>query len=230
MNGMLYIGRKMDGSFISREEIELARAAAERLLDISLSAELSSRLIKLQQMRFSEQSIIDQRPRRVLHDEVLPALHTAMLQISAGGNSERSALQLLSDTHRMISNLLKELPSAYSPQFDRIGLTYSLQQLASVEFPNAFTGIDWKWTEEDAKAVNELPVLKKEVLYYAAREAIRNAASHAVPPPVSMVSNWQLRSRFKTKCRSPSRIMVLEWLQTKMIQLEPGRDWLFTAP
>ena len=139
INGMLYIGRKMDGSFISREEIELARAAAERLLDISLSAELSSRLLKLQRMRFSEQSIIDQRPRRVLHDEVLPALHTAMLQISAGGNSERSALQLLSDTHRMISNLLKELPSAYSPQFDRIGLTYSLQQLASVEFPNAFT-------------------------------------------------------------------------------------------
>ena len=42
--------------------------------------------------------------------------------------------------------------------------------------------IDWKWTEEDAKAVNELPVLKKEVLYYAAREAIRNAATHAVPP------------------------------------------------
>ena len=182
INGMLYIGRKMDGSFISHEEIELARAAAERLLDLSLSAELSGRLLKLQQMRFSEQSILDQRPRRVLHDEVLPALHTAMLQISAGGNSERSALQLLSETHRMISNLLKELPSAYSPQFDRIGLTYSLQQLASVEFPNAFTGIDWKWTEEDAKAVNALPVLKKEVLYYAAREAFRNAATHAVPP------------------------------------------------
>jgi two-component sensor histidine kinase len=82
----------------------------------------------------------------------------------------------------MISNLLKELPSVYSPQFDRIGLTHSLQQLATVEFSNAFTGIDWKWTDSDANVVNELPVLKKEVLYYATREAIRNAAMHAVPP------------------------------------------------
>jgi signal transduction histidine kinase len=182
INGMLYIGRKMDGSFITHEEIELARAASERLLDIALSAELSSRLLKLQQLRFSEQSIMDQRPRRVLHDEVLPALHTAMLQISGNENSKQSTLQLLADTHRMISNLLKELPSVYSPQFDRIGLTHSLQQLATVEFSNAFTGIDWKWTDSDANVVNELPVLKKEVLYYATREAIRNAAMHAVPP------------------------------------------------
>ncbi len=181
INGMLYMGRKMDGSFISHEEIELARAASERLLDIALSAELSNRLLKLQQMRFSEQSIMDQRPRRVLHDEVLPALHTAMLQISSKENSKNTTLQLLSDTHRLISNLLKELPSVYSPQFERTGLTHSLQQLAIVEFPNAFTGIEWKWTETDATIVNGLPVLKKEVLYYAAREAIRNAATHAIP-------------------------------------------------
>ncbi len=76
------LGAKQDGSFISQEEIELGRAACERMLDIAISAELSNRLIKLQQLRFSEQSIIDQRPRRVLHDEVLPTLHSAMLQIS----------------------------------------------------------------------------------------------------------------------------------------------------
>lgn len=181
INGILYIGRKIDGSFISQEEIELARAASERLLDMALSAELSSRLLKLQQMRFSEQSIMDQRPRRVLHDEVLPALHTAMLKISSDGEDKQSTLQLLSETHRMISNLLKELPSVYSPQFERTGLTFSLQELAKVEFPNAFTSIEWKWTDEDANVVNELPVLKKEVLYYATREAIRNAATHAVP-------------------------------------------------
>jgi len=182
--GMLFLGRKADGSFITQEEIELARAASERLLDMSLSAELSGRLVDLQQKRLSEQSILDLHPRRVLHDEVLPALHTAMLQISAGNANKETVIGQLADTHKMISSLLQELPSVYTPQLEKAGFAYVIQQLIKVEFPHTFTAIDWEWTIEDAAIVNDLPILKKEVLYYAFREAVRNAANHANPSVV----------------------------------------------
>jgi signal transduction histidine kinase len=182
--GMLFLGRKADGSFITQEEIELARAASERLLDISISAELSRMLVDLQEKRLSEQSIIDLHPRRVLHDEVLPALHTAMLQISAGNATKETVIGQLANTHKMISSLLQELPSVYTPQLEKAGFTYVIQQLIKIEFPRTFSAIDWRWTIEDAAVVNNLPILKKEVLYYAFREAVRNAANHASPPVV----------------------------------------------
>jgi signal transduction histidine kinase len=181
LNGMLLLGAKEDGSFISQEEIELGRAACERMLDIATSAELSNRLIKLQQLRFSEQSIIDQRPRRVLHDEVLPTLHSAMLQISGSEENKESTLKLLSNTHKMISNLLKEFPSAYSPQFEHIGLTQAIRKLTIEEFSPYFKKINYQWEEIDETKLNDISQLKKEVIYYAAREAIRNSALHAIP-------------------------------------------------
>jgi signal transduction histidine kinase len=181
LNGMLFLGAKQDGSFISQEEIELGRAACERMLDIATSAELSNRLIKLQQLRFSEQSIIDQRPRRVLHDEVLPTLHSAMLQISSLEENKESTLKLLSNTHKMISNLLKELPSAYSPQFEHISLPQAIRKLTIEEFSPYFKNIDYQWDEGVDTKLNDLSQIKKEVIYYAAREAIRNSALHAIP-------------------------------------------------
>jgi signal transduction histidine kinase len=180
LNGMLFLGAKEDGSFISQEEIELGRAACERMLDIATSAELSNRLIKLQQLRFSEQSVIDQRPRRVLHDEVLPALHSAMLQISRSEENKESTF-LLSNAHKMISNLLKEFPSAYSPQFEHIGLTQAIRKLTVEEFSPYFNKINYQWEEIDETKLNDISQLKKEVIYYAAREAIRNSALHAIP-------------------------------------------------
>lgn len=180
--GLLFLGNKSDGSFFSREEIELARSASERLLDISVSAELAGRLVELQQKKLSEQSILDLHPRRVLHDEVLPAIHTAMLQLSAGNVNIDNVMRQLSESHKMISDLLQELPSVYTPQFTSAGFTYIIQQLVKVEFPHTFSSVDWQWTDVDAELINDLPVLKKEVLYYAIREAIRNAANHAIPP------------------------------------------------
>jgi signal transduction histidine kinase len=181
LNGLLFLGAKEDGSFISQEEIELGRAICERILDSATSTELSNRLIKLQQLRFSEQSIIDQRPRRVLHDEVLPTLHSAMLQISSSEENKESTLKLLSNTHKMISNLLKDLPSAYSPQFEHISLIQAIRKLTIEEFTPYFKNIEYQWEEVDDTKLNNLSQIKKEVLYYAAREAIRNSALHAIP-------------------------------------------------
>jgi len=53
------------------------------LIDTRASAELARRLMALQRQRVAETQLLDQRARRVLHDDVLPQLHAAMLALSA---------------------------------------------------------------------------------------------------------------------------------------------------
>ena len=77
--GLLLLGPKADGGLYTEEAIEIARDGGERLLDNLASAEMARRLMALQRQRLAESQVVDRRSRRVLHDDVLPYLHTAML-------------------------------------------------------------------------------------------------------------------------------------------------------
>src|SRR5205085_2929953 len=66
----------------TQDEIEIARASGERLIDTQASVEMAQRLMLLQRRRMVESQVLDRRARRVLHDDVLPQLHTAMLALS----------------------------------------------------------------------------------------------------------------------------------------------------
>ena len=80
--GVLLLGGKQDEGLYSREEVEVAQASGERLIDSRVSAEVTRRLIGLQRQRMAETQVLDQRVRRVLHDEVLQDLHAAILAYS----------------------------------------------------------------------------------------------------------------------------------------------------
>ena len=82
--GVLLLGEKRDGGLYSQEEIEIARASGERIIDTKASAEMAQRLMALQRRRLAESQVLDRRARRVLHDDVLPLLHTAMLALMSG--------------------------------------------------------------------------------------------------------------------------------------------------
>ena len=75
--GVLLLGDKRDGGLYTQEEIEIARASGERLIDTQASAEMARRLMALQRQRLADSQVLDRRARRVLHDDVLPRLHTA---------------------------------------------------------------------------------------------------------------------------------------------------------
>ncbi|MGD2027896.1 MAG: hypothetical protein PVI99_08780, partial [Anaerolineales bacterium] len=77
--GVLLLGSKYDQGIYSQEEIEVAQASGERLIDTKASVEIAQRLMALQRQRLAETQVADQRTRRVLHDEVLQQVHTAML-------------------------------------------------------------------------------------------------------------------------------------------------------
>ena len=80
--GALLLGEKRDGGLYTLEEIEIARASGERLIDTQASAELARRLMALQRQRLAQTQVLDRQTRRVLHDDILPSLHTAMLMLS----------------------------------------------------------------------------------------------------------------------------------------------------
>jgi signal transduction histidine kinase len=188
--GLLLLGEKSDGSFFTQEEIEIARSSGERLVDIQASAEMARRLMALQRQRLAESQVLDRRGRRMLHDDVLPRLHTALLALSSRPASGQDpggdeAIELLAQVHRQVSDLLREMPPATAPEVARLGLAGALRQVLDHELKDAFDEVTWQVSPEAGQRLPELPPLSAEVVFYAAREAMRNAALHARKPGAS---------------------------------------------
>ena len=174
--GTLLLGNKRSGSLYTQEEIEIARSTGERLIDTQASAEMGRRLMGLQRERLAQTQIIDQQTRRVLHDDILPTLQTAM--ISLVGQQPQEAQTLLTTAHRQISDLLHAMPTVTVPEVARLGLLTALQRLVAQEFAQSFDAVIWQVEPEGEAQAANLPTLTAEVLFYAAREAIRNAAKY----------------------------------------------------
>ena len=186
--GVLLLGEKRDGGLYTHEEIEIARAAGERLIDTRASAEMARRLTELQRQRLAESQVLDRRTRRVLHDDVLPKLHTTILQIAdcklqigSEENLQSTIYNLqsqLADIHRDIANLLHAMPPTAAPEVARLGLIGALRQAIDGEFASAFDGVSWRVDPAAEQAARKVSALAAEVLFYAAREAVRNAARY----------------------------------------------------
>lgn len=203
--GVMLLGGKRDGGLYTQEEIEIARASGERMVDAQASAEMARRLMSLQRRRLAESLVLDRQARRVLHDDVLPLLHTAMIALSSpkttsngtgspmsgaptsgvgngaqnvGKQEQQSTLALLGDAHRRISDLLRDMPLGAAPQVARLGLMGALRKAVDEEFGSAFNSVSWAVQPEAERQAGEISPLACEVLFYAAREAIRNAARY----------------------------------------------------
>jgi signal transduction histidine kinase len=175
--GVLLLGEKRDGGLYTQEEIEIARASSERLIDMMASAAMAQRLMSLQRRQIVESQLLDRRTRRALHDDVLPRLHAAVLAL-AGGEDLQRALERLGEAHRQIADLLREMPAATAPEIEQRGLIGALRQVVATEFSGAFDGVAWQIDAAAEREAEALSPLSGEVVFYAAREAIRNAARY----------------------------------------------------
>lgn len=178
--GVLLLGEKQDGGLYSQEEMETARLAGERLMDLKASAEISRRLMILQRRQLAEGQVLDRQVRRALHDDILPRLHAVLLELSNTGPAVQSpdVITTLSETHQQIANLLHDLPAPYVPQLERLGLVGSLQTSIDHELRGAFESVTWQVAPQASQRLPDLPSLQGGVIFFAAREAIRNAARH----------------------------------------------------
>jgi signal transduction histidine kinase len=183
LTGVLLLGQKLGRGLYTKEEVEIAAISGERLIDTQAGIEMSRRLLDLQRRHMAQTQVVDQQTRRVLHDEILPDLHAAMIRLSAvqgdkAGDGE-DLLALLAGTHRQISDLLRELPAAAPPEVERLGLIPALRRTVEQEYAAAFDALNWRLEEEVGQKVD---ALSAGVIYYAAREAVRNAARHGRDP------------------------------------------------
>jgi signal transduction histidine kinase len=182
--GILLLGEKLEGGLYTQEEMEIARASGERLIDTQASAEVARRLMDLQRQRLAESQVIDRRTRRTLHDDILPGLHTAMLSLSSqaaaanGYHGAAEAITLLAEVHHQISDLLRDMPATAAPEVSQLGLIGALRRYVLLEVAEAFDEIVWQVEPPVEAQCRHLPALAAEVIFYAAREGIRNAARY----------------------------------------------------
>jgi signal transduction histidine kinase len=117
----------------------------------------------------------------VLHDEVLPNLHTALLYLneeSAGPTEKQQAMNALAKAHREISDLMREMPLPLPHRLAQNGLAAAVKSLLEVDFAHQFSTVNLSIQPEAAQKARDLPLYIAEALYFAARELVRNAAAH----------------------------------------------------
>ena len=178
--GVLLLGQRKDGSLYTQEEVEIARATGERIIDTASSLAVSQKLMQLQRERMASAQLLDQRTRRSLHDEVLPSVHAAMLALNAGRDSS-GIVQQLSEVHQKLAELLHELPPTVAPEITRLGLIAALRRSVQVEFGQFFQDVQWDVEPGAEEQTGALSPAAAEVVYFAARELVRNAAKHSRP-------------------------------------------------
>ncbi|HVN56558.1 MAG TPA: hypothetical protein VMT46_19690 [Anaerolineaceae bacterium] len=182
--GALLLSPKWDRSPFTEEEIEIAQAGGERLLDVLAGVEMARLAMDLLRQRIAQVRVLEGQGRRVLHDEVLPELHTAILYLSGQEQTPeiRQAVETLSRAHRRISNLMRDIPSSVPARLAQGGLVPALQSLLASDFQRDFDGVAWQLEPAAAEAANRMPLFAAEVVFFAARELVRNAARHARGP------------------------------------------------
>jgi signal transduction histidine kinase len=124
--------------------------------------------------------LMDQVPRRVIHDEIIPQIHSVILELSnTGASSIPPAIDRLGSVHKQLSKLLREMPPAHPEELHDHGLVYALRMVVEREYPGSFREVTWEMDERFEEKAGSVSGLTREVVFYAAREAIRNSAKYA---------------------------------------------------
>jgi signal transduction histidine kinase len=182
LTGVLLLGEKQSGGLYTQEEIEIARAVGEHLIDTKASLEMARRLVSLQRQRLVHSQVLDQQTRRVLHDEVLPLVHTSLLNLTGPENQrgERisESIALLEEIHYQLSDLLRATPATGAAEVRRLGLMGALRHTIEVNMQGWFDEVTWEIQAEGERILEAIPAVVAEVLFFASREAMRNAARH----------------------------------------------------
>src|SRR5205085_12518309 len=78
---MLYLGPRQDGAVFSDEDMDLAHACGQRILDTLRDHEAMQAVAGLLRRRIVDVKLLGAQQRRVLHDEILPQMNLALLRL-----------------------------------------------------------------------------------------------------------------------------------------------------
>jgi signal transduction histidine kinase len=193
--GRLILGPKINGSEYTAQELQVAATCAERILDALAGEQLARVAVSLLRQRIAQVQVLSGQHKRWLHDEVLPQIHLALLKIEALRNIEQDAgyhadkarvlpyindaMNALTQSHRRLSALVRDMSAAAPTGLESEGLIAALKSALDHDFRDSFDRVDWQVNDSANDRSKKLPLFVSEVIFYAAQEAIRNAARHA---------------------------------------------------
>lgn len=180
LNGVLLLAPKTDGSPYTEEEMDIARAGGERVLDMLSGAEMARLAMDLLRQRMAQVQVMEGQGRRAMHDDILPLLHTAILHLGDRKDDAQvhQTVEALTQAHRRIAELVRQAPPPAPHHLQEAGLAGALQAMLEVDFAGDFTAAHCDVEQEAAEAARRLPSLTSEVVFFAARELVRNAARY----------------------------------------------------
>ena len=191
----LLLGPKIGGGDYTAEEMDVARAAMQRIADLVAGEQVARLAMSLLRRRIAEVKVLSTQNRRVLHDDVLPQLHAAILKLEAYGDAE--AMAALTTAHKSLSAMVRQMGAAVPERLEREGLVVALRRALEHDFRDAFESVEWQVDESAARRITrDVPPFVAEVIFAAAQEAIRNAARHgrgddgARPLRLLIEMNW----------------------------------------
>ena len=192
-----YLGPRHDGSLFTEEDMELAHACGQRILDTLRDHEAMQAVADLLRRRIVDVKLLDAQHRRVLHDEILPQMHLALLRLETvryalNSKEERSvstneqanaaladAVQTISDAHRRLAAMMRANTPSAPHRLERDGMLHAIRVMLKQDFKQAFDEVEWNISDETMNRIDEgVPPAIAELIFAAVQEALRNAARH----------------------------------------------------
>jgi signal transduction histidine kinase len=192
----LYLGPRQDGAVFSDEDMDLAHACGQRILDTLRDHEAMQAVAGLLRHRIVDVKLLGAQQRRVLHDEILPQMHLALLNLETvrrfvDGQSRQAtsvatraavneAIEQISDAHRRLAAMMRATTPSAPHRLERDGMMHAIHTMITHDFHQAFDEIEWDVPEETAQCIDDVvPPALAELIFAAVQEALRNAARHA---------------------------------------------------
>ncbi len=218
---MLYLGPREDGAVFTDEDMNLAHACGQRILDTLGDHEAMQAVAALLKRRIVDVKLLGAQQRRVLHDEILPQMHLALLRLEilrslipveqtvppqSQQDADQSAslvhavdetVEMITDAHRRLAAMMRATATGAPHRLERDGLMRAIHTMLNQDFQHAFDEVYWCVSEETERVIDEkTPPAIAELIFAAVQEALRNAARHARGTDI----HRRLRLTLKASC------------------------------
>ncbi|HEU5229534.1 MAG TPA: ATP-binding protein [Ktedonobacteraceae bacterium] len=219
----LYLGPRQDGGIFTNEDMDLAQACGQRILDTLRDHEAMLAVAGLLRRRIVDVKLLGAQQRRVLHDEILPQMHLALLRLETlrpvvvdhqeqvaavePAQALNDTIEIISDAHRRLAAMMRATTTSAPHRLERDGMMHAIHTMMNHDFQQAFDEIEWAVTEETNRHIDELvPPAVAELIFAAVQEALRNAARHARGSDV----HRRLHVTVKASCNPHLEIIVAD--------------------
>ncbi len=217
----LYLGPRQDRAGFTDEDMDLAHACGQRILDTLRDHEAMLTVAGLLKRRVVDVKLLGAQQRRVLHDDILPQMHLALLRLETlrpyiqglnGASAQaESALdetvEIISQAHRRLAAMMRATTTSAPHRLERDGMMHAIHTMIAQDFQQAFDEVAWDVSEETACHIDEIvPPAIAELIFAAVQEALRNAARHARGSDV----HRHLRLTLRAVCNPHLEIIVAD--------------------